>query len=78
MGVITVKIEDTIERKLRAYAIKKYGSKKGALGLVISEALEAQITAGDARDALRELLDKEHHLGGGISKISREELHARN
>ena len=40
MGVITVKIDDELEKRLRKTVIDVYGSKKGALGKVIEEAIK--------------------------------------
>ncbi len=40
MGVITVKIDDKLEKRLRKVIIDIYGSKKGILGKVIEEAIE--------------------------------------
>lgn len=39
MGVLNVKVDDKLEREFRKKVIDVYGSKKGALGMAIEEAI---------------------------------------
>ena len=39
MGKITVTLSDDIEKKLREHVKTKYGEKKGALSIVVEDAL---------------------------------------
>lgn len=40
MGVITVKIDDEVEKRFRKAVIDVYGSKRGVLGKAIEEAIK--------------------------------------
>ena len=41
MGVITVKLKDDVEKKLRELAYRKYGGGKGSMAKVIEEAIKS-------------------------------------
>ena len=45
MGKISVVIPDELERELRKIAFEKMGGKKGALSVIIQEALERYIAS---------------------------------
>ena len=66
MGVITISIDDDIERRFRAVARKKMGEGKGYLGKATTEALETWLVKQDqeviAKDALS-LLKTGYNLG---------------
>jgi len=43
MGELKVKIPDSLERKFREYALKKYGYKKGALSMAAEKILSETV-----------------------------------
>lgn len=51
MGELKIKIPDTLERKFREYAYKRYGYKKGALSMaaerMIVETVKKEPSKGD-------------------------------
>lgn len=44
MGKIIVTLTDDIERKLREVVKTKYGNKKGALSIIVEEAIKRYLT----------------------------------
>jgi hypothetical protein len=46
MGRITLELPDELERDFRARVARKYGGKKGAIGLAIREAIESWLKHG--------------------------------
>jgi hypothetical protein len=51
LGVITLKISDDLERKLRAKAGRLHGASKGTISLSVEEALRAWLGEGKAEYA---------------------------
>ena len=46
MGELKVKIPDSLEKKFREYALKKYGYKKGALSMAAEKILSETVKMG--------------------------------
>jgi len=69
MGVITISINDEIEKKLRNLASVKF-RKKGQLSIAITEALKEWIEKGKEEDLAKSLslLERGIDMGGMISK----------
>ena len=78
MGVITISLNDEIERRLRKIAIARFRKTKGHLAKAISEALQewASKAEGESMEQALEILENGVNLGGIITK-KREELHKR-
>lgn len=77
MGIITISVDDDVERKFRKAASSKYGKRKGYLGEALTEAMQTWVRSegGNVKKAI-ELLKNPHH-GGGLLYKSRSELHER-
>ncbi|GAB6102457.1 hypothetical protein JCM16138_16800 [Thermococcus atlanticus] len=43
MGVITISVDDDVERKFRKLVAEKYGRIRGALGVAVTEAMRLWI-----------------------------------
>jgi len=44
MGVITVRISDSIEKMLREEAFRRYGGKRGGISKIVEEAVKAWLS----------------------------------
>ncbi|MEM3662561.1 MAG: ribbon-helix-helix domain-containing protein [Sulfolobales archaeon] len=44
MGKIIITLTDDLEKKLREYVKEKYGNKKGALSIVVEEAIKKYLS----------------------------------
>jgi len=55
LGVITLKIDDELERKLRAKAGRLYGANKGTISASVEEALKAWLEGGKVEGGERRL-----------------------
>ena len=53
MGRINALIPDDLESKLRVKATQKYLGKKGALGLVLTEAIELWLKEEEKREKVK-------------------------
>jgi hypothetical protein len=81
MGVITVSIDDEVERLLRVKAQEKFGKAKGRLGKAITEAIKmwlAKEGGGSVEERQLELLKCGFDMGGLTveAKKLREEIYA--
>jgi predicted transcriptional regulator len=78
MGVITISLDNEIEKKLRKLAIARFKKRKGYLAMAITEALQDWASKSNEKemDEALELLENGINLGGIISK-KREDLHKR-
>ena len=77
MVSMTIKIDDKVARVFRAHVKKKYGTKKGALGKAVTDALENQSKRGTYSKEFLSLLENGHSFGGSV-KFTRDELYDRN
>ncbi|MBS3098957.1 hypothetical protein J4462_01985 [Candidatus Pacearchaeota archaeon] len=70
MGVITISINDRIERELRRLAVTRFSKSRGHLKKAITEAVEewAEKRKEDVVTRSLELLEKGIKMGGMISK----------
>ena len=78
MGVITISLNDEIEKVLRRLAIARFTKRKGYLAMAISEALQDWALKSEEKsiEEASKLLEEGIDMGGLISK-KREELHKR-
>jgi len=78
MGVITISLDDEIEKKLRTLATARFRKRKGYLAMAISEALREWVSKKQEQEmgTAIDMLEKGIDLGGIISK-KKEDLHKR-
>ena len=76
MGTITVNTTDETEQRFRQRVQQVYGSKKGALGKALTEAMQDWVEKHTSLDTCMLLLEEGMDLGG-ITYKDREELHER-
>ena len=79
MGIITVSVDDEVEKEFRKIAMEEYKGRKGFLGDAITEAMKEWVREKEERElAEREIaiLKKGFNLGR-LTYKKREELYAR-
>lgn len=78
MGVITISLNDEVEKKLRALARLRFSKAKGHLSKAITEALKewAEKSREEELEDALEMLEKGFNMGGMITK-KREDWHKR-
>lgn len=75
--IITVSVQEDVEKRFRRAAASRHGKKKGYLGRALSEAMERWADEEEGAEAVAEtlrLLDEGVDLGG-LRYSRREELH---
>jgi len=77
MGIITISVDDEVEKRFRQNVKMKLGQRKGALGDAITQALKLWNEKQADMEFTRELLSKQIDRGG-YSFSDRGDLHARN
>ncbi len=79
MAIITISVDDEVEKKFRETAKRVIGDRKGFLGRAVTEAMslwmKEKSQAEIARTAM-ELMEKEYHLGKRLYS-DRKDLHER-
>ncbi len=77
MGIVTVTIDDAVEKEFRKAAKASYGSGKGHLGQAVTEALSEWIQRGERKEKkMLDLLEKGFDMGR-LTYKNRAELHER-
>ena len=77
MGTITINIDDKTEEQFRMNVKRKFGTKKGALGAAVVEALKQWNAEHVDLEFSLELLGRSQDRGG-YGYENREELHVRD
>ena len=78
MRIITVSVDDKVEKKFREIAALVHGKKKGYLGKAITEAMRLWMETHEKSTIAKvvKMLDKGFYMGG-VTYKKREELHRR-
>ena len=76
MGVVTVTIDDDVEKRFRE-KLEEIGNEKGAMGKAVSEALENWIKEKNNEEKPRWLEIAEEGIELGGEEFDREEAHER-
>jgi len=74
MGKITINLPDNIEKELRDYVREKYGDVKGALTLVIIEAIAEKISKEKRKLTLTLEIDDPEKIGFYSAYKEQEEM----
>ena len=56
MGIMTVSVDDHVEKKFRARAKKVHGERKGALGQAVTEAMDFWVAEKDQQEIAQSAL----------------------
>ena len=78
MAIITISIEAEIEKKLREFALGRYGNRKGSIGKTVTEAINILVGSakeGTAEERLMKRTETGFHLGRINSKKLREDIY---
>ncbi len=79
MGIMTISVDDEVERKFRAFVKEKYGTGKGVLGRAIAESIEKtrkENEQEEIKERLRAILKKGLRISTKGMKLRREDMYA--
>jgi hypothetical protein len=76
MGIITIAVDDKIEKKFRMHVAHRYGRGKGTLGKAVTQAMEEWTQKDKSLDKFMKLLEEGRHFGKWKFK-TRDDIHDR-